>query len=105
MKYEITISEVPNKIDAKQIKALRLIGKVSLKDAYDIAEYAKGRKVIIIASGLDERVAKNICNHLIGADLNANMVECENKFPMILLPRVNVNFEWSLGFIVKSYGH
>ena len=102
MKYEVVIKDFPKKAEPRQLRVLRLVGKMSLNHVVDIARYASNIKEVTLISGIDDTLAAKISKSLNEVGINAIIKDCHDKHPMLLSPSATYLNRWSFGMIVKG---
>lgn len=100
-KQQVRVSNTPS--DTVQfVKALRLIGNLSLKDASDLAIYLEDFRDSVVVAGIDQEVATHIADALRLAGAEVVVEECSIDTPMLCSPRVKEKYEWSSLRLVKK---
>ena len=102
MKYSVAVSKFPKKTSVKQIRAVRLIVGMSLKDVVSVASYCEGINSVNLVSGIENDVAEAICESLRNAGFDAAVVESAIKVPMVINPKATSLHKWSWNRIVKA---
>ncbi len=102
MKYQLVVVDFPHKPSSEQMRALRLIGKQSLKDVVEMANYARGMPAVTLADGVARDVAERLCDALRGAGLNASSRASESRSPIVLRPALATGYRWSWGRMTRS---
>jgi hypothetical protein len=102
MKYSVAVSKFPKKTSVKQIRAMRLIGGMSLRDVVSVARYCEGMNSVNLVSGIENDVAAVICESLRKAGCDAAVVESDVKVPMVINPKATSLYKWSWNRIVKT---
>ena len=102
MKYSVVVSHFPKKTNVKQIRAMRLIGGMSLRDVVSVASYCEGMNSVNLVSGIENDVAEVICETLRKAGCDAAVVESDIRVPMVINPKATSLYKWSWHKIVKT---
>jgi hypothetical protein len=102
MKYSVVVAKFPKKASVKQIRAMRLIGGMSLRDVVGIARYSEGMNLVTLVSGIANDVAAAICDALREVGFDAAVVESDVKVPMVIDPNATGLYKWSWNRIVKT---
>lgn len=76
------------------VRALRLIGRIDLKHAHDIAMHLKQTPRCVVVAGIDLDVADYIAQVLNTAGCDANVEPSAIDSPMLCTPDANVMYEW-----------
>lgn len=100
-KQQVRIDNTPSD-RARFVKALRLIGNLSLKDASDLAIHLENFRHSVVVAGIEAEVAAHIADALRLAGAEVTIEECSIKTPMLCRPSVNERYEWSPLRLVKK---
>lgn len=93
-RYQVDISR--NEMESvKVIKALRIIGGMSLKKATEVFAYISMHKTATVAAGLSKPVAERIVEQLVAQRITAQIGASSVSSPMLLETRVEKLFEWT----------
>ena len=95
MRKRVVVTGFPRRTHVRQLRALRLIGGLSLKYAIELARYCEGRESVALITGIEASVAGAICEALCNSGSNAFLEECDDKCPMVLTLRADTQYEWS----------
>lgn len=92
-KYQVRIIRASTDHEAF-VRSLRLIAKLEIKQAHDLAQYIDRRQDIVILAGVDSTVAAHITETLrdAGAEVVTEISSIED--PMLCTPEANVIYEW-----------
>lgn len=93
-RYQVDLTALPDNRTAV-LKALRLVGKLSLHDAIKILDYVRERGSVTLVAGVDREVADHIQGKLEEAGALAQVDVSSIATPMVCLPQTNVPFEWT----------
>lgn len=92
-KYQVHVTSVPP--DTKRVvRAFRVIGGMSLAKAIELYEFIAAAGEIVIAAGIDRRVAEHVHKALDGAGVGARIEASPVSAPMVLDPGVDEIYEW-----------
>jgi hypothetical protein len=96
-KYQIRItSAAPNKV--KLVKALRLVGKLSLRDAHMLMLYIKDQESCILIAGVEREIAEHVVGILGDCCLRVSIEPSSLEAPMILHPAAGIRYRWNWWF-------
>jgi ribosomal protein L7/L12 len=92
-KQQVRIDSTPGD-RPRFVKALRLIGNLSLKDASDLAIHLENFRHSVVVAGIEPEVAAHIADALRRAGAEVAVEDCSIKTPMLCRPDVNQKYEW-----------
>lgn len=92
-KQQVRIKRVPE--DRPRLaRALRLVGRMSLRQAQDLAIHLARFQNSIVVAGVDSSVAEHVANVLQGSGAEVDVEECSIDTPMLCSPEVNARYQW-----------
>jgi hypothetical protein len=91
--YQVDITQIPADMIG-MTKALRVIGKMPLRKAWDVAQWLAGSGGGTVAAGLELSVAESIVRELERANVAASINESSVKSPVSADPAAATAFEW-----------
>lgn len=100
VKYQVRVLNPPADQD-KFARALRLVARLDIKEAHDLAQYVMGRRDIVILAGVDAHVAEYITETLRDAGADVATESSSIEHPMLCTPDANVIYEWGAMRTVK----
>lgn len=102
MKYSVVVSQFPSKINAKKLRALRLLGGMSLQDSVNLFSFASSMASVVLAAGLDRDVADYYMDVLSSAGFQVTLNESTERHPMVLAPKLANRYRWKWFHIIRS---
>lgn len=92
--YQVEVARVP--ADGVEIvKALRLVGRMSLREASDVHAYLVEAQGGTVVAGVELTVAEHIARELVTAGAAAVVVESSVRSPSRCNPVVAKKFSWT----------
>ena len=91
--YQVDITQIPKDMIG-MTKALRVIGRMPLRKARDVAQWLAGSGGGTVAAGLELSVAESIVRELERANVVASINESSVKSPVSADPAAATAFEW-----------
>lgn len=92
-RYQVELADFPGD-RIVFVKALRIVGKVSLLDATHIYVHASNAKGTVLAAGIDKQVADHIAATFIDVGMKVLVKPSSIKTPMICRPQANSAYQW-----------
>lgn len=93
-KHQVRITQIPS--DRVQfIKALRLVGQLSLKQANDLANHMARFRDSVLIAGIEPSVADHLSEILRQSGAEVLVEECSIETPMLCCPTANTKFQWT----------
>lgn len=93
-RYQVELEDCPHDQTAV-VKALRIVGKVSLSDATNIYLHASKSKRTVLVAGIERHVAEHIAKVFAEAGLVAVVKVSSVPSPMICRPQANTIYKWN----------
>ncbi len=92
--YQVDVERVPP--DATEFaRALRVIGKMSLREAVEIQAYLVGAGGGTVVAGVELTVAEHIARELVAVGATASVAESSVRSPSRCNPVVAKKFAWA----------
>jgi hypothetical protein len=100
-KYQVRVLRLGTD-ETELVRALRLIGRLDLKRAHDLAMHLKRVPGSLIVAGIDHNVADHIAETLrsTGATVDVQLSTLDS--PMLCTPDANVIYEWGAMRTVRA---
>ncbi len=92
--YQVDIEEVPAD-PIEFVKALRVVGKMSLADASEVQKLLIGSGGGTVVAGVELGVAQHIAQVLAGAGARTSVVESSVRSPSSCNPAAATRFVWN----------
>ncbi len=92
--YQVDVGDVPRE-NEKFVRAIRVIGKTSLKSAQEIADFLRDRRGGTIVAGIPLDVAEHIAQELVRVGAVTSIVPTSVKSPLSCNPRATYKFSWN----------
>jgi hypothetical protein len=92
-RYQIRLRELPADRVAL-VRALRLVGNLSLKQADDLARHLERFRKSVLVAGIEESTANHIAAALREAGAEVAVEPSSVDTPMLCTPMVNARFSW-----------
>ena len=93
-KYQVRIRRISGN-DVAHVRALRLIGSLNLRQAYDLAKHLDRHPNSVVVAGVDEPVANHLAAAFNAAGAEALIEASSLGTPMVCAPTANVKFKWT----------
>jgi hypothetical protein len=93
-KFQIRLRRI-SAHDVAHIRALRLIGRLGLRKAYELAKHLDRHSNSVAVAGIDAAVAGHLAAALNAAGAEAVIEPSSLATPMMCAPAVNARYKWS----------
>jgi hypothetical protein len=100
-RYQVQMQGVPND-EIPFVRAMRIIGRVSLTDAIKIHSHARNAGGTVLVAGIDRHVADHIAAAFTAAGIAVSVRPSTVTSPMICRPQANAPYRRSLMGAVVS---
>jgi len=84
----------PGADQTELVRALRLIGRLDLKRAHDLAVHLEQHADTVVIAGVDAKVADYVAELLLATGAEVRVQASSVDSPMICMPEANVIYEW-----------
>jgi hypothetical protein len=92
-KHQVCVNTIPAD-RTKFIKALRLAGRIELKQALDLTLHLERYRHSILVAGVDLSVAEHLAEALRETGAAVDVQTSSIQTPMLCVPRVNARYVW-----------
>jgi len=92
-KHQVCVNTIPAN-RTKFIKALRLAGRIELKQALDLTLHLERYRHSILVAGVDLSVADHLAEALRETGAAVDVQTSSIQTPMLCVPRVNARYVW-----------
>ena len=92
-KYQVCVLR-PSANETEFVRALRLIGRVDLTQAHELAMHLTRVHGTVVVAGVDLQVAQHIAATLNATGAEAQVQPSSLDSPMLCTPAANVIYEW-----------
>ena len=103
-RYQVELTSSPGE-DVVFVKALRIVGKISLQDAVKVHALATESPGCVLVSGIERDVADHIADHFMQAGIAVIVTASSLTTPMICAPEANAIHQpraFRMGFAVDD---
>jgi hypothetical protein len=95
MKFQVEITSI-GKDQARAVRALRTVGKMSLKRALDVHWFARHMSRVTVVAGIEKEVADHIGATLQDGGVCCEIVPSSVRTPMTCDPGANKLYRWGV---------
>ena len=93
-RFQVELLSCPRD-EIKFVKALRIIGRISLADAVAIHAEAREAGGMILVAGIERAVAEHIAESFDAADIQTVVQPSSVATPMVCRPQANTAYRWT----------